>query len=706
MPLTWKHIIPFQLLPALLLLSGNKALPQTPSFEPCTDACGIEDVADITDLYGNGLAAADYDNDGDIDFYLPTEAGISDRLYRNDGRGKFEDVALGSGIEEWQSNRAALWFDYNGDHRLDLLVAGEACVNRTCARPVLLSLYAQRPDATFINVTLESGIDAGTAFDDLPFYGIGGLAAADFDLDQYLDLILTVWGGGLQYFHNNGDGTFTDLTQAVGLNNSERMYWQCMAYDFNRDGLIDLYCNVDYHENQLWINRGQVFEERAGQYGLDNAFNEMGMTVGDYDNDGDIDIYATNITRMFQGQDQHNLLYRNDVTSGRIHFSELASDLGTGQSGWDWGTTFIDIDNDGRQDLATTNGWNDAFWGPDRSTLWLNTQTGFVDISDRCGFNDQYSATTLVAFDYDRDGDLDLLQSLKDNADTKKPVIIYENKLEETGSSNHFMVIKPRMPGGNHFAIGSEVTLRTSNWVSTRLITAGSSFYGQEPAEAFFGLGNREQSVEVSIRWPDQQVSIYRNIPPDKVITLDYERITPPADLKADTTRSAVRLSWEDHSDGETGFLIHRARDSLFRQYDRFFAGPNVTTYLDEDIADGIIYHYRISAFNERVASAYSNTALAGPFEPDAWPSPPNGELLLFPNPTRGDISIKLPAPIAGPVEIAVIDYTGRNLWTRTYILADPTEMITEALGLPHGIYFLQVQTAEWKIQRKLVVLH
>ncbi|MEZ4852171.1 MAG: hypothetical protein R3B93_26895 [Bacteroidia bacterium] len=118
--------------------------------------------------------------------------------------------------------------------------------------------------------------------------------------------------------------------------------------------------------------------------------------------------------------------------------------------------------------------------------MWLNTQAGFVDMSDHCGFNDYYNATTVLGFDMDRDGDLDILQTLKENDSTQKPVLIYENKLEDLSHPGNYINIKPRMDGANHFAVGSMVTVVADELISSRLISvAGCSFMGRNLQKRF-----------------------------------------------------------------------------------------------------------------------------------------------------------------------------------------------------------------------------
>ncbi len=315
------------------------------------------------------------------------------------------------------------------------------------------------------------------------------------------------------------------------------------------------------------------------------------------------------------------------------------------------------------------------------------------------------SATTLLAFDFDRDGDLDLLQSLKDNPETKKPVLIYENKLEETDKKNNYIVVKPRTPGGNHFAIGSQATIYAEDLISSRVITAGSSFYGQEPAEAFFGVGDREEIKEVVVKWPDNKVSIYRDLPLNQVSVLNYEIINAPSNLTANTAAGNIQLRWQDNADNETGFLIHRSIDSLFEDYETFMVEANLSAYQDEYIKENTAYHYRVSAFNERVASQYSNIAYAIINEAPAPFISKGQETIIFPNPAVDEISISMSAAVVGSILIRLADRTGKILLNNTHRRTEPTNLLTERLNVPTGVYFLHIRTPESEVWQKVVVI-
>ncbi len=692
-------------LPFLLLVLTTTGYAQATLLRTLGEECGIEPVASKTLHYGHGAALADYDNDGDIDFYLTTDRGLPDRLYRNDGTGYFRDVADELNIHAPLANRAALWVDIDGDHLLDLIVAGENCPESVCRNPIRLSLYRQTEEGTFIDLTSGSGLVLGTDFDHLLANAIGGLSAGDLNGDGYLDLLLTVWGGGIRYYQNNGDLTFADRTDSAGLVLEQLTPWQTLLHDFNGDGLLDIYCNVDFDANVLWINQGDTFLEQAAAYGLASAFNEMGMAVSDYDNDGDLDLYLTNITWEVQGRQRHNVLYEQHSERGRPYFTDRALGEGVGRSGWDWGAAFLDIDNDGRQDLVSTNGWwDDRLYPTDRSRLWINTTAGFLDGSGTYGFQDSYSAATLLAFDKDRDGDMDVLQTLKDNPDTDLPLLIYENTLEErTSGPRNFLTVQPRMGGPNHYAIGSTVTLRSASLVTTRLLTAGSSFYGQEPAEAHFGLGGLTAIDLIEVTWPGGKKSLYRDLPINQVVRLDYAYLDPPTELRANRTEEDVELRWRDNSATETGFLLEWATDSLFSEVTSLSVAANATTHRLPPPEPGARYFYRISATNDRVASDYSNmTTVSAP----ALPELPRVPKISFNNPVgKNGLQLTVNLPLEGRLELTIFSLTGQRLWSIREVRPAGVSGTTYTPGLSAGPYLLRVGVNEREALHQLLIV-
>ena len=492
---------------------------------------------------GGGAAAADFDDDGDVDLFVPNAEGVADQLYRNLGNGAFEEIADAVGLASLERGRVALWLDVDGDRRLDLLVAGDcwpdadACVDQSTLR-----LYRQTAATAFADITVEAGLDSDlvTGTDQHR----GGLAAGDVDNDGDLDLWVGLWEGQARLFLNDSDGnpgvfSFTEISVASGIGGQETFHWQPMMHDFNGDLRLDIYSAIDFQPNHLWINQGTslrlppsggtsrgavTFLDLAPAAGADNAWNDMGMTLGDYDNDGDFDVYVTNIERASL-ENGHNLLLRNDSDAGGPAFTAVSVDAGVARGGWGWGTSFLDADNDGDLDIAATNGFGVLDYDNDASKLFLN-QGGdpvtFADVSDATGFNDTYWGSSLLAFDCDRDGDLDLVQTTQAVGPDDSQLRLLDNLPDAATAANHHLVVQPRMAGANPRAIGAVVRVEAGDRSMIRLISAGTSFMGQEPAEAFFGLGDAARAARVVVDWPDGRHSVLAGVAAGQVRTIDH----------------------------------------------------------------------------------------------------------------------------------------------------------------------------------------
>jgi hypothetical protein len=233
---------------------------------------------------GAGVAAADYDGDRDIDLFVPTAEGEADQLYQNIGNGKFVEVAADVGLDSTTRSRTALWLDYDGDGDLDLLVATDHDWMTTGP----YTLYRQ-DDGVFTDVTAGSGLDVPAPVrEDHPIIPHrGGLCAGDINGDGHLDVYSLQWNGLPHLFLSNRDGTFHDITSSSGVDTALYYAHQPMMHDFDRDGWTDIYAAIDFLHNALYINqRNGTFVDVAAAAGADNAMNDMGMSLGDVDNDG------------------------------------------------------------------------------------------------------------------------------------------------------------------------------------------------------------------------------------------------------------------------------------------------------------------------------------------------------------------------------------------------------------------------------------
>jgi hypothetical protein len=522
---------------------------------------------------GAGAAADDYDGDGDVDIFAPQAAGLPHLLYRNLGDGTFEEIAGQVGLGSTMSGRNALWFDYDGDGDQDLLVANDDLVNASS-----LTLYRQDSSGQFEDVTVAAGMwtPPNCYIPGCPNYHWAGICAGDINNDGYLDVYTAQYlPGPAHLFLNTGRGSFQNIGASSGVGvyapQDPHFLHQSVMADFNKDGWIDIYVAVDVganggDPNHLWINQqDNTFEDMAPQAGLDNAMDDMGIALGDYDNDGDLDVYVTNIFH----DGEHNVLFRNDSVAGQLDFTEVSFALGVAEGGWGWGTTFMDIDLDGDLDLAATNGWRSGKWTSDPSRFFTNlggTFQAFADHSDEVDFNDTDWGSALVAADFDRDGDLDLLQACVTFYDNVTglptqfgPLRLRDNPQRQEGPPNHYLVVQPRQPGPNHRAIGAVVHVEAGGRSMMRLITAGTSYLGQEPAEAFFGLGTAALADTVTVQWPDGDTSTVQNVAADQILTIRHcSELGDCADLDGDGLRDDNCVWWacQDGACADTGIVF------------------------------------------------------------------------------------------------------------------------------------------------------
>jgi len=475
--------------------------------------------------FGSGVAAGDYDEDADNDLFVPTGDGTPNRLYRNQANGTFVEVAALVGLADTERTRAGLWFDADSDGRVDLLTLGDChAAPAACPTARTTKFYRQELDGTFTDVTASAGLEL--AIPASADRHVGGAAAADVDGDGDLDLFITDWRDapstdldGSRLFLNSGTGTFTDATVASGIAASQAKRWQPVFVDFDDDGDLDLFSAVDFSVDQLWLNTGGgQFVDASVASGAASGWTNFGVAPGDPDNDGDVDLYVTNVEPP--AETAWSILLRNVSIGTTLAFEEIATAAGLRGGSWGWGATWIDADNDGWQDLAHTNGFNGAGYDVDASHLYLNAGTvppTFTDATAGSGFEDTDWGSGLIAFDYDRDGRDDLIQ-VTNNPVGPSPFRLLHNVSLNPG--NHNLVVAPRMDGPNSLAIGATVRVTVDGRTTTRVITAGTSFFSQEPAEAHFGLGTATQADSVRVDWPNGGANVLVNVAADQVVVV------------------------------------------------------------------------------------------------------------------------------------------------------------------------------------------
>jgi hypothetical protein len=498
----------------------------------------------ILETVGCGAAFFDYDNDGWLDIFLlsgtrrqgaPKES--SNRLYKNNRDGTFTDVTVKAGLlrQGWAS--AVTIGDYNNDGYEDLFITywGQN------------ALYRNNGDGTFTDVTAVAGLlESGQRWGS-------GCTFVDYDRDGHLDLFVAnyleldlaktprpgqnsncTWKGipvlcgprGLpqgcfSLYRNNGKGHFTDVGAPAGIAKARGYGMTAVAADFDNDGWPDIYVACDSTPSLLFRNnRDGTFREEGLERGV--ALNEdgmeqagMGLGIGDYDLDGNLDILKTHFA------DDTSILYRND---GKANFTDstIAAGLGVETRYVGWGAGIVDLDNDGLPDLFLVTGnvyanIEEKMPGyPSRTprVVFRNLDRGkFEELIEQAGpgIAAAHNSRGCAFGDFDNDGDVDVLI-----VNLNEPPSLLRN---DVSGGNHW--IKVRLIGvkSNRSAIGARVIARYGGKLQAQEVLAQSSFYSVNDRRLHFGLG-REQTVNLEIRWPSGTKDVLANVKPDRIITV------------------------------------------------------------------------------------------------------------------------------------------------------------------------------------------
>ncbi len=451
----------------------------------------------VSTFLTGGVAAGDFDNDGRTDLIF-TRLDDTDMLYRNLGDGTFQPQTTSAGFTTATLTNGVVSGDIDNDGDLDLYMTTTGGTRN----------YLYLNDGTGFFTDAGSGRTAALA-NGIVRQGQGA-SFGDYDNDGYLDLITADWGqpavdSQSRLLRNRGTsqpGYFEDVTSAAGIDvyrKSDTWRFTPRFVDLDRDGHLDLAIASDFETSQLFWNNGDgSFTDGTLPAGVGTDFNGMGSTFADYDRDGDLDWFITNITAdpdiptAFGGW---NRLYRND---GHRQFTDVTQEAGVRDSRWSWGTTFFDYDNDGDSDLIATNGYFGGGFFNDRTYLWRNDNGVFTDVSDAEGITDTLQGRGLVHLDYDADGDLDIVI-----VNNQAQPILYRNDSDDT---NDFLRIDLEGTLSNRDGIGAFITVTPDLGQPEQKLVwevdGGSSFLSQNERTAHFGLGESDGEVDmVQVEW-------------------------------------------------------------------------------------------------------------------------------------------------------------------------------------------------------------
>ena len=491
---------------------------------------GIYDDEDLKEGYlAIGQAWGDYDNDGWLDLYVTGNLDPN-VLYRNmqDGTFSVSEFSDSLSLADVPSG-GVIWADYDNDGWLDLYVLNHGANN----------LFHNDKGAGFSDVTEFAGVgDTGK-----------GTSATwgDYDSDGWLDLYITNWSCfpechpvdfALQQdklYHNQGDGSFLDVTYSLVYEKTLGAGFIPSFIDYDDDGDLDLYVVNDYLQNEIgnvmWRNDGAGCEhwcwtDVSLETGLAKIINGMGLDTADYDNDGDLDLYMTDMVyHMYLMTNHGDGTFTDQSAFAGVEINKRPD------NGVAWGTVFFDYDNDGWQDLyvAQTEYYQpfaellDNFMEERPNSLFHNSQDGtFTDESFFSGITEPLGTLGVAYADYDRDGDLDLITG-NWNAGYR----LYQN-LGQQGSDNNW--ISFRLIGNdpiNKDAVGSRVYVTTADGLTQmQVVKIGSGLGGNSQAFLHFGLG-KPPITQIKILWSNGLDCIVENIELNQYTTIEYE----PSDI-------------------------------------------------------------------------------------------------------------------------------------------------------------------------------
>jgi enediyne biosynthesis protein E4 len=508
---------------------------------------GVESKKYIIETNGCGVAFFDFDNDGWTDVFImsgtklegfPKGKEPTNHLYKNNKNSTFTDVTEKSGLHHTGWGSSVTVGDYDNDGNEDLFITYYGTN----------VLYRNNGNSTFSDVTKQAGF---------PENGVrwgSGATFIDYDRDGKLDLFVAnylkfdvstaaepgkgnncFWKGipvncgpkGLPtdtnlLYHNEGNGVFTDVSLKSGVSKVVGRYsMTAIVTDFNNDGWADIYVACDSTSSTLYRNnKDGTFTDVSLETG--SAYNEdgnsqagMGVTVGDYDNNGFSDIFKTHFA------DDLPILYKN---SGRDFYDDASRLAGFDHTRYvQWGTGFADFDNDGWQDILTVTGnvypEVEKYFKeyPHRSPrlLYQNLGNGkFKDVSatSGTGISEPKSSRGCAFGDYDNDGDVDVLVM-----NMNEPPLLLRNDLK---SANNWLSIKLVGVKSNRSAVGSRVIIKNTNGLAMQEVTPQTSYYSHNDFRLHFGLGANKQAESIEIQWASGQTETIKNISANQFVTI------------------------------------------------------------------------------------------------------------------------------------------------------------------------------------------
>jgi hypothetical protein len=454
------------------------------TFTDITRGSGLD-----VEIYGIGVAVADFDNDGRDDVYITALEG--DRLFHNEGNGKFKDVTAASGIKNANFGTSAAWLDYDRDGKLDLFVAN----------------YVQWTEKGDLWCSLDGNVKSYCTPESYK-------------------------GTSSRLFHNLGGGRFEDVTNKAGLGDPTSKSLGVTVIDFDNDGWPDIFVCNDTQPNKLYHNNkngtfGELGMSAGVAYGEDGvAKGAMGVDWADYDRSGHPGLLVGNFSNQMLG------LYHNEGNGLFVDEAPMSSVGRESLLTLSFGVFFFDYDLDGYPDILTANGHIEEEIGrvqpkikyQEPPLLFHNLGSKkFANVSNTVGadFTKPLVARGAIYSDFDHDGDLDVLLTSNNG-----PAHLYRN---DGGNKNKWISIRTTGTKSNKDGIGATVRIESASGKQWNMVRSGSSYASQSDMALVFGLGQDPVVNSIEVTWPSGTKQKFANVQPDQFITIDETKGIVPA---------------------------------------------------------------------------------------------------------------------------------------------------------------------------------
>ena len=479
----------YLLLTILFILCSDDAWSQV-SFRERAQIAGI-DYQHNGFMYIGGIAVCDFDGDGSQDIYITNGERFPNQLYLNNKDETFSEVGQASGVADLSEGWGAICADIDNDGDADIYLTNYFGENK---------LFLNDGKAFFTDATAEAGVgDVGPST---------SAALVDYDNDGYLDIYVlnrsqAVVDYANRLYRNNGDGTFSDVTDSSGSGDMGTSL-AVGIFDYDNDNYPDIYVVNEFGRDGLYHNNGDgTFTNLARELGIPLGAG-MGVDFSDYDNDGDIDIYVTNLARDF-------LLTNN----GDGTFEDNGEALGITNVTMAWGVNFFDYDNDGDEDIYVVNGamaWPQIY--SETNVFYINNGTlGFSEKASNMRLDDNGDGRASVCFDFNNDGYGDLLMINVSRGELR--LFINQN------SGNNWIKVKLEGTESNRSGVGAKIKVEAGGVTQYKEIAVGASFASMNSLVMGFGLNKEEIIEKMTVYWPSGVIQEFTDISVNRLLKIN-----------------------------------------------------------------------------------------------------------------------------------------------------------------------------------------